>query len=65
MAQRLGHARSSTSTDIYGYVLQIAEASAANATSEYLNSIASKPTVIEAVNELDEATKFREDKAEM
>ena len=65
VAQRLGHARPSTSTDIYGYVLQTAEASAANATSEYLNSIASKPMVTEAVNELDEATKFREAKAEM
>lgn len=36
VAQRLGHARPSTSTDIYGYVLQTAEASAANATSKYL-----------------------------
>ena len=51
-------------TDIYGYVLQIAEASAANATTDYLKSIANKPA-IEQVDSIDEATKFREAKAEM
>lgn len=65
MTQRLGYASPSTSTDIYGYVLQTAEVSAANATSEYLNSIASKPMATEGVNGLDEAAKFREAKAEM
>lgn len=62
--QRLGHARPSTSTDIYGYVLQTAEASAANATTDYLKSIANKPA-IEQVDSIDEATKFREGKAKM
>lgn len=64
VAQRLGHARPSTSTDIYGYALQTAEASAANATTDYLKSIANKPA-IEQVDIKDETTKFREAKAKM
>ena len=67
VAQRLGHARPSTSTDIYGYVLQTAEASAANATTDYLKSLAnekSKKEIME-IDEIDDVKKFREVKSEM
>lgn len=60
---RAGHARTSTTTDIYGYVLDRSERQAANTVVDYLNQI-SKSNECDTSSD-DDVNEYRKAKAEM